>query len=81
MLSMIPPLVGFALAAAAFAGQSVTAQSVVCLLGLALALAVQGAWDISAPGLPDWYRQLRAPLTLAACLSLVTGAVLARSGT
>lgn len=80
-LSMIPPLVGFALAAATFAGQSSPVQSALCLLGLALALAVQGAWDISAPDLPDWYRKLRAPLTLAACPALAAGAVLARLAT
>ena len=77
IISMIPPLAGFALASSAFAVQSAPAETARVLLCLALAMALQGAWDITAEALPPWYRRLRLPLTVTACLALVAGAALA----
>lgn len=45
------------------------------LLTLALALAVQGAWDVMGEGLPEWYGRLRLSLTIGAVAGLVLGAV------
>ena len=75
--AMAPPLVGFGLGAVAASSAAKPAVTAGALLGLALALAAQGAWDISAKSLPLWYRRLRLPLTVLACLALVTGALLA----
>ncbi|PIB90819.1 DUF3429 domain-containing protein [Caulobacter sp. FWC2] len=75
--AMAPPLVGFGLGAAATFNPARTDITAGALLGLALALAVQGAWDVNARTLPDWYRRLRIPLTVVACLALASGALLA----
>ena len=76
MISMLPPLAGFAAAAlVARAGHGDGAA--LGLLGLALALALQGVWDIASPALPDWYRKLRGPLTVIASGALLLGAWLA----
>lgn len=79
VVSMAPPLVGFGLAAAAVAGPLSASRTAGALLGLCLALAAQGAWDIGSKALPTWYRQLRLPVTIAACLALIAGALLAGS--
>lgn len=76
--AMAPPLVGFGLGAVATFGPVRADITAGALLGLALALAVQGAWDVNAKALPDWYRRLRLPLTVAACLALAAGALQAR---
>lgn len=76
VIAMAPPIVGFAVAAfVASAGSPALVSA--GLLGLALALAAQGAWDIMARTLPDWYRKLRLPLTVVACGALLVGALLA----
>ncbi|AAK24940.1 DUF3429 domain-containing protein [Caulobacter vibrioides] len=76
VIAMAPPIVGFAVAAlVAGAGSPALVSS--GLLGLALALAAQGAWDMTAGALPDWYRKLRLPLTVVACGALLVGALLA----
>lgn len=77
--AMAPPLAGFALGAAATFNPARTDITAGALLGLALALAAQGAWDVNARTLPGWYRRLRLPLSVVACLALVTGALLAGS--
>lgn len=76
VIAMAPPIVGFAVAALV-AGAGSPAVVSIGLLGLALALAAQGAWDMTAPSLPDWYRKLRLPLTVVACGALLVGALLA----
>ncbi|WP_297508534.1 DUF3429 domain-containing protein [uncultured Caulobacter sp.] len=73
LISMLPPLVGFA-AAAVVARDSAGLGAVLGLLALALALALHGVWDVTAAALPDWYRRLRAPLTVVACGALLLGA-------
>lgn len=76
VIAMAPPIVGFAVAALV-AGASSPALVSAGLLGLALALAAQGAWDMTARALPDWYRKLRLPLTVVACGALLVGTLLA----
>lgn len=76
VIAMAPPIVGFAVAALV-AGAGSPALVSAGLLGLALALAAQGAWDMTARALPDWYRKLRLPLTVVACGALLVGALLA----
>lgn len=76
VIAMAPPIVGFAVAALV-AGAGSPAMVSGGLLGLALALAAQGVWDMTAQTLPDWYRKLRLPLTIVACGSLLVGALLA----
>ena len=76
VIAMAPPIVGFAVAALV-AGAGSSALVAAGLLGLAVALAAQGAWDMTARTLPDWYRKLRLPLTVVACGSLLVGALLA----
>jgi len=77
VMAMAPPLVGFGLGAAATSSPARPEVTAGALLGLAVALAAQGAWDINAKALPDWYRRLRLPLTVIACLALAAGALLA----
>ena len=43
--------------------------------GLFVLIAVQGAADLRATGLPDWYRRLRLPLTVGACAALASGVI------
>jgi hypothetical protein len=76
VIAMTPPIVGFAVAALV-AGAGSPAMVSGGLLALALALAAQGVWDMTAQTLPDWYRKLRLPLTIVACGSLLVGALLA----
>lgn len=76
VIAMAPPIIGFAVAALV-AGAGSPALVSAGLLGLALALAAQGAWDMTARALPDWYRKLRLPLTVVACGALLVGALLA----
>jgi hypothetical protein len=76
VIAMAPPIVGFVVAALV-AGAGSTAMVSGGLVGLALALAAQGVWDMTAQTLPDWYRKLRLPLTIVACGSLLVGALLA----
>lgn len=76
VIAMAPPIVGFAVAALV-SGAGSPALVSAGLLGLALALAAQGAWDMTARALPDWYRKLRLPLTVVACGALLVGALLA----
>lgn len=77
VLAMAPPLVGWALAAVGVMGQSEPRLAANALLAMAAALAVQGVWDVTSKSLPDWYRQLRLPLTAMACVGLVIGAAVA----
>lgn len=76
VIAMAPPIVGFAVAALV-AGAGSAAMVSGGLLALAVALAAQGAWDMTARALPDWYRKLRLPLTVVACGALLVGALLA----
>lgn len=76
VVAMAPPIVGFAVAALVASAGSPAMVSV-GLLGLAIALAAQGAWDMTARTLPDWYRKLRLPLTVVACGALLVGALVA----
>jgi len=78
-LAMAPPLAGWALAATSVLGRDDPRLSTLALLGLAGALTAQGVWDATAKTLPDWYRQLRLPLTAMACVGLVVGAAVAGS--
>jgi hypothetical protein len=71
-LAMLPTLAGWALL---LLPEPLRAER---LLGLALALAIHGVWDLRAPGLPGWYPALRLPLTVMACLSLLAGVVVLR---
>lgn len=77
VLAMAPPLVGWALAAIGVMGQSEPRLAADALLGMALALAAQGVWDVTSKALPEWYRQLRLPLTAMAGVGLVIGAAVA----
>jgi hypothetical protein len=77
VLAMAPPLAGWALAAIGVMGQSQPSLAANALLGMAAALAAQGVWDVTAGALPEWYRQLRLPLTAMACIGLVIGAAAA----
>ncbi|MDR6626861.1 DUF3429 domain-containing protein [Caulobacter segnis] len=77
VLAMAPPLVGWALAAIGVMGQGEPRLAANALLGMTAALAAQGVWDLTAKALPDWYRQLRLPLTAMACVGLVIGAAAA----
>lgn len=79
ILAMAPPLVGWALAAVSVVGHGDPRLSTIALLGLAAALTAQGVWDATSRTLPDWYRQLRLPLTAMACVGLVVGAAVAGS--
>lgn len=74
LLAMAPPLAGWVLAAVGVMGQSAPRLAANALLGMALALTAQGVWDVTSGNLPDWYRQLRLPLTAMACVGLVIGA-------
>jgi hypothetical protein len=65
-LAMLPTLAGFGLLLA-----PVWAR----LPGLAIALAVMGAWDVRAGDPPPWYPRLRIPLTLGAVGGVVVGAL------
>jgi hypothetical protein len=76
VIAMAPPIVGFAVAAVV-AGAGSAAMVSGGLLALAVALAAQGAWDMTARTLPDWYRKLRLPLSVVACGALLVGALLA----
>jgi hypothetical protein len=76
VIAMAPPIVGFAVAALVAAAGSGPLVSI-GLLALAVALVAQGAWDMTARSLPDWYRKLRLPLTVVACGALLVGALLA----
>lgn len=77
VLAMAPPLVGWALAAVGVMGQTEPRLAADALLGMAAALAAQGVWDVTSGALPEWYRQLRLPLTAMACIGLVIGAAVA----
>lgn len=77
VLAMAPPLVGWMLAAVGVMGQSEPRLAADALLGMAAALAAQGVWDVTSNALPEWYRQLRLPLTAMACVGLVIGAAVA----
>lgn len=77
ILAMAPPLAGWALAAVGVMGQSKPKLAADALLGMAAALAAQGVWDVTSKPLPEWYRQLRLPLTAMACVGLVIGAAVA----
>ncbi|PHY17598.1 DUF3429 domain-containing protein [Caulobacter sp. BP25] len=74
ILAMAPPLVGWVLAAIGVMGQTEPRLAADALLGMAAALAAQGVWDVTSSALPEWYRQLRLPLTAMACIGLVIGA-------
>jgi hypothetical protein len=67
-LSMIPPLVGWALMLAP------PEFSRLRLGGLALALLAHAIWDSRAGDAPAWYGRLRWPLTLGAVIGLIAGA-------
>jgi Protein of unknown function (DUF3429) len=77
--AMAPPLAGWALAAVGVMGQTQPSLASSALLGMAAALAAQGVWDVTSGALPEWYRQLRLPLTAMACIGLVIGAAVAGS--
>jgi hypothetical protein len=66
-LSMLPSLVALALVALPADAR------VLQLLGLALALIGQWAWDLRSPGLPQWFPRLRTVLTLGAVAGLLGG--------
>jgi hypothetical protein len=68
-LAMLPTLAGFGLLLAPDAAR---------LPGLAVALAVMGAWDLRPGDPPPWYPRLRIPLTLGAVGGVVLGAVVMR---
>ncbi len=77
ILAMAPPLVGWALAVVGVMGRSEPHLATNALLGMAAALVAQGVWDVTSKALPEWYRQLRLPLTATACIGLVIGAAVA----
>ncbi len=71
-LAMLPTLAGF--------GLLLTPESAgrLRLLGLSIALAAMGAWDLRPGDPPAWYPRLRAPLTVAAVGGVLLGAVVLR---
>ncbi|HEX2942383.1 MAG TPA: DUF3429 domain-containing protein [Rhodopila sp.] len=70
-LSMLPTLVGLALLLLPADLRRIQ------LAGLAVALAAQWVWDITAADMPRWYPWLRSILSAGAIVGLIAGAALA----